>query len=116
MRCAAFELRLTASVQGELAPESAPVKVALAGRELAQGRLVEAEHLLASVKDLPPGLSMQGYVQYSLFLMGVGRPAEAVGTRAEPADINGAAIRRLDDPQAALTELRGIFNDPHFSA
>ena len=172
----------------ELAPESASVKVALAGRELAQGKLVEAERLLASVKDLPPGLSAPGYIQYSLFLMGVGRPTEARGTLehlrqaeplaafpslllqivyetlgdydlgdaeyrralsfrgdytvfrgtaviramargdanalrsaavllgpADPADINGAAIQHLDDPQAALAELRRIFNDPHFS-
>ena len=173
----------------QLAPDSASVNVALASRALTQGKLAEAERLLASVKDLPPGLSMQGYVQYSTFLLGVGRPTEAASTlehlrqaeplapfpslllqiayetrgdfdradteyaralaipgddtiyrgtavvramgrgdanvlrkaaallgSSEPADINGAAVERLDDPKAALAELRRIFNDPHFSA
>lgn len=61
-----------------LAPESAPVKVALAGREAAKGNLAQAEKLLASVKDLPPGLSADGYTLYAVFAMGVGRPKEAI--------------------------------------
>lgn len=171
-----------------LAPESAAVKVALAGRELTKGNLVRAEQLMASVKDLPPGLSMDGYVGYSQFLMGVGRPREAIevlerlrqaeplalfppivlqiayelageydaadaeyerlqglgdesemlrgtalvramargnreGVRkasaatgpAPPAEINKAMAAHLDDPQAGLTELRRIVNDPHYT-
>jgi TolB-like protein len=61
-----------------LAPQSAPVKVALADREMAKGNLVMAEQLLSAVKDLPPGLSLDGYISYALFAMGVGRPREAV--------------------------------------
>jgi TolB-like protein len=61
-----------------LAPQSPSVKVALAGRELAAGNLVKAEQLMAEVKDMPPGLVTDGHVGYSLFLMGVGRPKEAV--------------------------------------
>lgn len=62
----------------ELAPESAPVKVTLAGREAAKGNLAKAEQLLASIKDLPPGLAANGYASYAVFAMSVGRPREAM--------------------------------------
>ena len=61
-----------------LAPQSAPVKVALANRELAKGTLVTAEQLLVAVKDLPPGLALDGYTSHAMFAMGVGRPREAI--------------------------------------
>jgi TolB-like protein len=71
-----------------LAPESAPVKVALAAREAAKGNLAKAEQLLVSIKDLPPGLTANGYVSYALFAMSVGRPREAMEVleRARQAD------------------------------
>src|SRR5262249_43092948 len=36
------------------------------------------EELLTSVKDLPPGLEVDGAIPYSLFVMGVGRPKDAI--------------------------------------
>lgn len=147
--------------------------------------------MFASVKELPPSLSLSGYAEYSAFLMAVGRPKESLKTalrlqQAEPiavlaslqsqiayemigeydqadveyersltfaADsevlrgtavtralgrhdgaalrkalsamspsdpiggpINGAMLRLLDDPQAALAELRRIYRDPAFTA
>jgi TolB-like protein len=62
----------------QLAPESASVKVALAGRESAKGNLARAEQLLAAVKDLPPGLTQDGYVSYATFTLSVGRPKDAI--------------------------------------
>ncbi len=58
-----------------------------AQRELADGNLAEAERLLASVKDLPPGDA--AYLPYGVFLLTVGRPKEAIdlllhARRAEP--------------------------------
>jgi tetratricopeptide (TPR) repeat protein len=143
--------------------------------------LVKAEGLLASVKDLPPSLSMDGYLSYALFLMGVGRPGEAIEVltrlrQAEPlapfaalllqicyettgdyaaadaeyehmrglgfnseivrgtavvramarrdtdtvrklaattvSDVNSVMLLHLNDPKAALAELRRLFKDP----
>ena len=62
----------------QLAPESAPVKVALAGREAAKGNLARAEQLLAAIKDLPPGLTQDGYLSYATFALAVGRPRDAI--------------------------------------
>jgi tetratricopeptide (TPR) repeat protein len=61
----------------ELAPNSASVKLVLAGRELTKANLIEAERLLAAVKDLPPSLSVQGYMTYAVFLMAIGRTRDA---------------------------------------
>ena len=62
----------------ELAPQSAAVKMTLANREMSAGDLVRVEELLSSIKELPPGLAMDGYIQYAMFLMDVGRPTEAI--------------------------------------
>src|SRR5262249_34087296 len=48
-----------------LDPSSPAVKVALGGRESALGHLAKAEELLTSVKDLPPGLEVDGAIPYS---------------------------------------------------
>jgi TolB-like protein len=169
-----------------LDPDSPAVKLALAGRESALGHFAKAEALLTSVKDLPPGLEVDGALPYALFTMGVGRPREAIrvlervrdsdplvsfpslllqisyemagdyaagdaeyqratrvgidvevarGTqvllamtrrdpeglrkaiaRTSPTEMGGlnqAMVRQLDDPRAALAQLKQMFSDPN---
>ena len=72
-----------------LAPQSASVKLVLGSRELGEGHLAKAEQLLPRLGELPPGLALDGYLQYALFQMGVGRPRDAIDTltrarQAEP--------------------------------